>query len=178
MVKMFSQMFTTVCLSPGLLLHSAGTWAPWAPRWCVTTSLVWWTSNANSAASTQKWCRPSGPGWRTGSQSASTNSATTAGTATPRPGITTCLDACCYAVSAVRTGRGALILFKSIENIFCFLSLSWKIWDSREELFLIYRIWNVQVATCLLKWTPVLFCGWPLTLQYDKREKKFCGVNK
>lgn len=80
-------------------LCSAGTWAPWALRWCATTSPVWWTSNASCAASIPKWCRPSVPGWRTGSPSASTSSATTAGTATPRQGTTTCSDGCCYAVS-------------------------------------------------------------------------------
>lgn len=82
-----------------VLLCSAGTWALWAPRWCATTSPVWWTSSASCAASTRRWCRPSEPGWRTGSQSASTSSATTAGTATPRPETTTCSDACCCAVS-------------------------------------------------------------------------------
>lgn len=90
---------------------SAGTWAPWAPRSCAITSLVWSTSSASCAANTQKWCRPLGLGWKTGYRSASTSSATTAGTATPRPGTTTCSDACCYAVS-----KGTRVVLNNLKS--------------------------------------------------------------
>lgn len=144
-----------------LMIHCAGTWAAWAPRWCATTSLVSWTSSASCAASTPKWCRPSGRGWRTGSQSASTNSATTAGIATPQPGITTCSDACCYEVSrgSASTGRGHLSppYFKLMEVLKIIILEN--VGQQGGTIFNIVDLklnFHVQQASCLLK------CPWAI----------------
>jgi len=77
----------------------SGTLVRWGPVWSATTSPAWWISSGNSVSATRTLCRPSAKAPKSGSESASTNSDTTAGTAAHWTATTPCSDVSCYGVS-------------------------------------------------------------------------------
>ena len=95
----FSFLYTVLALSP------IGTSGRWVLGWSATTFPAWWTSSVSCASGTRTWCSPSARGPKSGSESASTSSDTTAGTAARWTATTRCLAGWCCEVSLLVCDR-------------------------------------------------------------------------